>query len=130
MGHLPPNEAGNSGDVAFFTEIAKGFGDPAVQWIEKNLGPGDVYLFLGYQQNEDRMSAAANALGARTIFLTSIPPGVAQARNPRHLYINPHWPLSDGCLELSGYDVKACPISGIVGMSCYFAICGEVAGQR
>ena len=42
-----------------------------------------------------------------------------------HVYVDPHWPVSDGCLELSGYDVKACPLSAILGLTCYYAICGE-----
>jgi uncharacterized phosphosugar-binding protein len=71
------------------------------------------------------MAAAANAMGARTIFMTSRRPGAQQAANPRHLAIDPHWPVTDGCLELSGYDVKACPLSCIMGLTCYYAICGE-----
>lgn len=126
MGHLPPIEAGIRGDVNFFTHtslltIEKGGG----AWIRENLGDGDVVLFLAYQ-NEDALTASANALGARTIALTSAAPGPEQARNPRHLYINPHWPITDGCLELPGYDVKACPLSTILNMTCYYAIVGEV----
>lgn len=126
MGHLPPIEAGIRGDVNFFTHtslltIEKGGG----AWIRENLGDGDVALFLAYQ-NEDVLTASANALGARTIALTSAAPGPEQARNPRHLYINPHWPITDGVLELPGYDVKACPLSTILNMTCYYAIVGEV----
>jgi len=85
------------------------------------------FLALGYQENEDARAAAVNALGARTIFITSAAPSATQAGNPRHLYVNPHWPRSDACLELAGYDVKACPLSGILGLTCYYAICGEMA---
>ncbi|MBM4038615.1 MAG: hypothetical protein FJ290_08885 [Planctomycetes bacterium] len=77
-----------------------------------------------------RKDEAANKLGARTIFLTSLGPGAEQARDPLHLYVNPHWPLSDGCLDLPGYEVKACPLSGIMGITVYHAICAEaVAGK-
>ena len=34
-------------------------------------------------------AAAANALGVRTIFMTSLPPGREQAKNPLHVYVNP-----------------------------------------
>lgn len=124
-GHLPPAEAGAPGDAPLFTGLAKGLGEPAAQWIRENLHQGDLYLFVGYQQNEDQMAAAAHAQGARTIFLTSRPSGPEQAASPLHLAINPRWPFTDGCLELSGYDVKACPLSCILGMSCYFAMCAE-----
>lgn len=130
-GHLPPTEAGVPGDPPCFTDTAKNPpGDQAVAWMQKNLGRGDVYLFIGYQQNEDAMAAAANQLGVRTIFLTSLPPGGAQAESPLHLYVNPHWPVTDGCVELPGYDVKACPLSGILGMTVYYAICAEAIAPR
>lgn len=125
MGHLPPAEAGLRSDAPFFTQITRLNGEPGAQWIRDNLHDGDLYFFLGYQKNEDAMAAAAHAAGARTIFLTSTAPGAEQAKDPRHLYINPHWPLTDACLDLSGYDVKACPLSCIAGMTCYDAVCAE-----
>jgi len=130
-GHLPPTEAGLPGDPALFTHTVTGpVGEKGVEWIRTNLQEGDVYLLVGYQQNEDAMAAAANALGARTVFITSLGPGGGQAKSPRHLYINPHWPLTDGCLDLSGYDVKACPLSGILGLTCYYAVCAEAASRE
>ncbi len=125
MGHLPPVEAGMPGDVGFFTTMVRPTGDDGVKWIRENLHEGDVYLFLGYQQNEDAMAAAANGLGVRTIFMTSQRPGAAAVANPHHLYIDPHWPMTDACLDLPGYDVKACPLSCIMDLTCYYAICGE-----
>jgi hypothetical protein len=129
MGHLPPAEAGIRGDVSLFTYTTRLTGEQGLKWVRENLHDGDLCLFLGYQMNEDAMTAAANALGARTISLTSTAPGAEQSKNPRHLYINPHWPVTDGCLELPGYDVKACPLSCILGMTCYYAIAGETLRQ-
>ena len=129
IGHLPPTEIGIRGDIPFFTGTARLTGEQGEKWVRENLHEGDVYLLLGYQKNEDAMAAASNALGVRTIFLTSTAPGAEQAKNPRHLYINPHWPLTDACLELSGYDVKACPLSGILGLTCYYAVCGEAVSH-
>ena len=129
IGHLPPSEIGIKGDAPFFTGRALLAGEKGTQWARENLHEGDVYLLLGYQQNEDAMAAAANASGARTIFLTSTATGAEQAKSPRHLYVNPHWPLTDACLELPGYDVKACPLSCISGLTCYYAICSETVGH-
>ena len=122
MGHLPPLEAGMPGDVDFFSRLVRATGVEGVKWIRENLHEGDLYFFLGYQQNEDAMAAAANALGVRTIFITSRGPGAELAVSPRHVYINPHWPVTDGCLDLPGYDVKACPLSCIMNLTCYYAI--------
>ena len=125
MGHLPPLEAGLPGDVDFFSRLVRATGAEGVKWIRENLHEGDLYFFLGYQQNEDAMAAAANALGVRTVFLTSRGPGAELAVSPRRLYINPHWPATDACLDLPGYDVKACPLSCIMNLTCYYAICAE-----
>lgn len=129
IGHLPPTEIGGPGDAPFFTGAAAAAGEKGEKWVRENLHEGDVYLLLGYQKNEDAMAAAANALGARTVFITSAGPGAEQAASPRHIYINPHWPLTDACLELPGYDVKACPLSGILGLTCYYALCAEVVSR-
>jgi hypothetical protein len=126
-GHLPPHEVGRARDPDCFTGLCKADDETAVKWVRENLHPADVYLLLGYQQNEDAVSAAANAAGARTIFLTSRGPGKEQSQNSAHLYIDPHWPLTDACLDLPGYDVKACPLSAILGLSCYYALCAEAA---
>jgi len=125
--HLPPHEVGVPGDPGSFTHSPRlPLGDKAIAWMRQNLGDGDVYLLVGYQQNQDAMAAAANALGVRTVFITSLPPSREQAANPLHLYVNPHWPVTDACLELPGYDVKACPLSAICGLTCYYAIAAEV----
>jgi uncharacterized phosphosugar-binding protein len=128
QGHLPPCEAGRPGDADFFSNLKpiSLSGADGQRWVREHLRSGDTYLLLGYQDNEDAVAAAAHALGARTIFITSQGPGPEQARDPRHVYVNPHWPRSDACLTLEGYDVNACPLSAILGLSCYYAICGEV----
>ena len=125
-GHMPPHEVGSPGDPPIFTDTVTGpVGGQGAEWVQKNLHEGDAYLLIGYQQNEEAMAAAASAVGARSIFMTSLPPGAEQAKDPLHLYVNPHWPVTDGCLELPGYDVKACPLSAIMGLACYYAICAE-----
>jgi hypothetical protein len=132
QGHLPPCEAGQPGDADFFGS-AKPIslaGKEGERWARENLHAGDIYLLLGYQENEDAVASAAHFLNARTIFITSQGPGPEQSRNRHHLYVNPHWPRSDGCLALEGYDVKACPLSAILGLGCYNAICEEVDAHR
>ncbi|MGA2255033.1 MAG: hypothetical protein ABSG53_10255, partial [Thermoguttaceae bacterium] len=132
QGHLPPCEVNWPGDAGFFSnpKPISLTGAEGERWARENLRSGDIYLLLGYQENEDDVAAAAHALDARTIFITSQGPGPAQGRDPHHLHINPHWPRSDACLSLDGYDVKACPLSAILGLSCYYAICEEVDSHK
>ena len=127
QGHLGPVEAGLPGDAGFFSNLKplRATGPEGEAWARANLRPGNVFALLGYQKSEDALAAAANAQGARTIFITSQGPSPQQRRSPQHLYVDPHWPYTDACLALPGYDVKACPLSGILGLSCYYAICGE-----
>jgi hypothetical protein len=58
--------------------------------------------------------------------MTSLAPAPERAAHPLHLHVNPHWPLTDACLALPAYDVRACPLSGILGLVCYYAISAEV----
>jgi len=123
-GHLPPIEAGHYGDAALFAKTQQLSGEKGVAWVKENVRSGDVILFVAYR-DEDAVTAAAHALGARTIALTSVAAGIEQSRSARHLHINQHWPVNDGVLELEGYDVKACPLSLIVTWSCYQIVVGE-----
>ncbi len=81
-GHLPAVEAGSGGEGRYFTKTVAFGNERGEKWIRENLREGDVYLFLGYQENEDVRAAAINALGARTIFLTSAAPSAQQAKKP------------------------------------------------
>ncbi len=130
-GHLPPSQSEVRGAPGLFTHtFTSALGKEGGEFLGRILEQGSVCLLVGYQQNEDAMAAAANKAGLRTIFITALGPGPEQAKSPLHLYVNPHWPLTDGCLALPGYDVKACPLSGIMGLTAYHAICAEaVAGK-
>ncbi len=123
-GHLPPIEAGHYGDAKLFAKTQQLAGEKGVAWVKETVRNGDVILFVAYR-DDDAVTAAANALGARTIALTSVAAGLDQSRSARHLHINQYWPVNDAVLELPGYDVKACPLSLIVTWSCYQVIVGE-----
>lgn len=123
-GHLPPIEAGHYGDAKLFAKTQQLAGEKGVAWVKENVRSGDVILFVAYR-DEDTVTAAANALGARTVALTSVAAGIEQSRSARHLHVNQYWPVNDGVLELEGYDVRACPLSLIVTWSCYQVVVGE-----
>ncbi len=64
QGHLPPCEAGRPGDADFFTnrKPLSLAGADGQRWVRENLRAGDVYLLVGYQDNEDAAAEAAHAL--------------------------------------------------------------------
>ena len=45
------------------------------------------------------------------------------------LYINPHWPMPDGCVEVPGYDIPILPASGVV-QACIYASIVEPKSSR
>lgn len=124
LGHLPPQELGPLA-AHLAGKPTSLMGDDTLAWAGANLRQGDLLLSLGYQENDDRATAAANARGARTIFLTSAGPGAEQAKSPRHIYIDPHWPRTDACVALPGYDVKVCPLSAVANLTCFYAMLAE-----
>jgi hypothetical protein len=40
-------------------------------------------------------------------------------------YIDPHWPMTDACVEIKGYDVPALPASGVVQAAIYWGLVAE-----
>ena len=94
--------------------------------IREHLHEGDLYFFLGYQQNEDAMAAAANALGVRTIFITSRGPGPELAvesasRVRRSPLARDRW--LPGLAGLRRESLL--PLSAIMNLTCYYAICNK-----
>ena len=53
QGHLPEVEADKGGEARWFTRTVPLGNQRGEKWIRENLRAGDVYLFLGYQENED-----------------------------------------------------------------------------
>jgi len=41
------------------------------------------------------------------------------------IYIDPHWPLPDGCVEVPGYDVAILPASGVMDGAIYWAMTAQ-----
>ena len=79
QGHLPEVEADAGGEGPYFSQTIPG-DERGEKWLRENLHEGDVYLRLGYQSNDDALAAVVNALGARTIFLTSSAPVPSRRR--------------------------------------------------
>ena len=41
------------------------------------------------------------------------------------LYLDPGWPLADGCVAIPGYDIPILPASGVIQAAIYWAIASE-----
>ena len=41
------------------------------------------------------------------------------------IYLNPHWPLTDGCVAIPGYDIPILPASGVVNAVIYWTLVAQ-----
>jgi hypothetical protein len=102
----------------------------APAWEDKNLietnHPPPFVLYLGYQFAPQRLVDQATAMGVKLVYSDVQP---AQPPEPAsHIrYIDPGWPLADGCVTLPGYDVPILPASGVVQAAIYWSIASERA---
>ena len=88
--------------------------------------PPEFVLYLGYQLAPQRLLVQARTLGVNLVYSDVLP---AQPPEPSGniLYIDPAWPLADGCVTVPGYDVPILPASGVVQAALYWTIAYERA---
>jgi hypothetical protein len=86
--------------------------------------PPPFVLCLGYQFAPRKLVDQAKAMGVRLVYSDVQP---AQPPEPANniLYIDPAWPLADGCVTISGYDIPILPASGVVQAAIYWTIASE-----
>jgi hypothetical protein len=103
---------------------------PAPAWEDKELldagRPPEFVLYLGYQFAPRKLVDRAGASGVKLVYATVQP---AQPPEPASniLYLDPGWPLTDGCVRVPGYDVPILPASGVLQAAIYWAIASERA---
>ncbi len=88
--------------------------------------PPAFVLYLGYQFAPEKLLKQAQVMGVELVY-TDVQP--AQPPEPANniLYIDPAWPLADGCVTVPGYDVPILPASGVVQAAIYWTIASERA---
>ena len=86
--------------------------------------PPEFVLYIGYQFAPRKLVAQAKALGVKLVYSDVQP---AQPAEPAGnvLYIDPAWPLADGCVTVPGYDVPILPASGVVQAAIYWTLASE-----
>jgi len=101
-------------------------------WEDKDLldanHPPQFVLYVGYQFAPQKLIDQAKAMGVKLVYYDVQP---AQGPEPASnvLYIDPAWPLADGCVTVPGYDVPILPASGVIQAAIYWTIASE-RGQR
>jgi hypothetical protein len=83
-----------------------------------------LVLYIGYQFAPQKLVDQAKALGVKLVYSdvqAAQPPEPA----PNILYIDPAWPLADGCVTAPGYDIPILPASGVIQAAIYWAVVSE-----
>ncbi|MGO9201907.1 MAG: hypothetical protein ACLQM8_15370 [Limisphaerales bacterium] len=97
-------------------------------WEDKDLldasHPPQFVLYVGYQFAPQRLVDQAKAMEVKLVYFDVQP---AQPPEPARniLYIDPAWPLADGCVTVPGYDVPILPASGVVQAAIYWTLASE-----
>jgi hypothetical protein len=97
-------------------------------WEDKDLLDASrlpqFVLCLGYQFAPQRLIDQAKALGVELVY-TDVQPARPPEPAGNILYLDPAWPLADGCVTLSGYDIPILPASGVIQAAIYWSIVSE-----
>jgi hypothetical protein len=100
-------------------------------WEDKDLldsdHPPQFVLYVGYQFAPQKLIDQAKAMGVKLVYF-DVQPGQAPEPARNILYIDPAWPLADGCVTVPGYDVPILPASGVVQAAIYWTIASERGG--
>jgi hypothetical protein len=100
-----------------------------LQWTKiqktKDVPAGTSLVFhVGYRNAPDVLLEQAKA-GQYKLIYFSVEEGTTKADNI--LYINPHWPPTDACVTVKGYDIPILPPSGVMQAAIYWSV---VAGAN
>jgi len=81
-------------------------------------------FFCGYQSAPEEAIGPAIEQGFKLVYV-SVEDSDKAKRADNIIYLNPSWPLSDGCVSVPGYDVPILPASGVVNATIYWALLAE-----
>lgn len=97
-------------------------------WEDKELletnHPPDFVLYIGYQFAPKKLIAQAREMKLKLVY-SDVQPNEPAEPASNILYIDPAWPMADGCVNVPDYDVPILPASGVVQAAIYWAIASE-----
>ena len=99
---------------------------PDVAELERKLGPGDLFFFLGYYR---RPTAAYEVARRRQCTIVEVITGAdepaAAGHDPDYI-VDPGWRYTDSLVDVPGYDVRILPASGILQAAVYWSVIGQI----
>jgi hypothetical protein len=99
-------------------------------WEDKDLleadKPPQCVVYVGYQLAPRKLILQAQKMGVKLVYF-DVEPNQPPEPAGNILYIDPGWPLADGCVEIRGYDVPILPASGVIDAAIYWTLAAERA---
>ncbi len=133
IGHFMTSQRRMPGYPNIFTLRENEYGSEQLEGI---LEKGDVWLHVGYSYYPERELKFAKKIGAKTVCVFTPGPTDIGEGNPVDadmsfidIYINPYWKHGDAVVDVSDYDTKIIPPSGVVMISCYWMLIGETLAE-
>lgn len=100
----------------------------APPWDDKELldekNPPKFVLYLGYQYAPHKLIEQARRLNVKMVY-SDVQPDKPAPPAENIVYINPGWPLDDGCVSVAGYDTPILPASGVITAATFWQILSE-----
>ena len=88
--------------------------------------PGDLLFLLCMPAFEDKTVTSALGKGIQVVAMsTAQPPEAIQDKESFHWIAAP-WPITDGCVEIPGYDIPVLAVTGVMHSVIYYAVRSQV----
>jgi hypothetical protein len=99
-------------------------------WEDKDLldadKPPQCVVYVGYQFAPRKLILQSEKMGVKLVYF-DVEPNQPPEPAGNILYIDPGWPLADGCIEIRGYDIPILPASGVIDAAIYWTLAAERA---
>ena len=127
ISHFPVHQAGAPGDPGYMTALETFTGEtPDAAELERKLGPGDLFFFLGYYRRPTTAYEVARRRECTIVeVITGADESIPDGHDPDYK-IDPGWHYSDSLVDVPGYDVRILPASGILQAAVYWSVIGQI----
>jgi uncharacterized phosphosugar-binding protein len=88
----------------------------------EKLSPGDTVIIIDYQAFPGVLCATLASQDTYCILTCSHQPPAEFTRNPKNVYIDPFWTMTDAAVPVNHYDIKILPVSGIMQSAVYWQL--------
>ena len=125
IGHMFPHEAPPDERAGPLTVMEAGHAQ-RVEAVQRVGQPGDMLFLLCMPTFDDEMVGAALGKGMEVIAVSGAPPPTALEQEKDLYWIAAPWPITDGCVEIPGYDMAILPVTGVMNAAIYYSVRSQV----